>query len=61
MTSRYTSEFGPNVEQILCSATRIVRGRVPRGVRDELMAAREGWRSGQAGKGRTEAGNLLSS
>lgn len=37
--SRYTSEFGPNVEQILCSATRIVRGRVPRGVRNELMAA----------------------
>lgn len=37
--SRYTSEFGPNVEKILCGATRVVRGRIPAQVRKELSAA----------------------
>jgi hypothetical protein len=37
--SRYTAEFGPNVEQILCQATRVVRGRIPASVRKELAAA----------------------
>lgn len=31
--------MGPNVEQIRASATRVVRGRIPREVRKELMAA----------------------
>lgn len=39
MTSRYTAEFGPNVENILVAATRIIRGRVPAQVRKELNAA----------------------
>jgi len=37
--SRYTADFGPNVEQILCQATRVVRGRIPAQVRKELNAA----------------------
>jgi hypothetical protein len=37
--TRYTAEFGPNVEQILIQATRIIRGRVPQQVRKELAAA----------------------
>jgi len=37
--SRYTADFGPNVEQILCQASRVVRGRIPAQVRKELMAA----------------------
>jgi len=37
--NRYTAEFGPNVEDILCRATRVIRGRVPSQVRKELMAA----------------------
>lgn len=39
MTSRYTAEYGPNVEQILCQASRVVRGRIPRQVRTELNRA----------------------
>jgi len=38
-SSRYTADFGPNVEQILCQATRVIRGRVPAQVRKELSAA----------------------
>lgn len=37
--SRYTAEYGPNVEQILCSASRVIRGKMPLQVRRELMAA----------------------
>lgn len=39
MMTRYTSDFGPNVQNILIQATRVVRGRIPRQVRNELMAA----------------------
>ena len=39
MAHRYTAEFGPNVEQILVSAYRVIRGRVPAQVRKELAAA----------------------
>lgn len=39
MTNRYTSEFGPNVEQILADGWRVVRGRIPLQVRKELAAA----------------------
>jgi hypothetical protein len=44
MTGRYTSDFGPsdfgpNVEQILAKATRVVRGSIRRRVRAELMTA----------------------
>lgn len=38
-SSLYTSEFGPNVERILCQATHVVRGRIPAQVRAELRAA----------------------
>jgi hypothetical protein len=37
--SRYTADFGPNVEQILCQASRVIRGRIPAQVRKELSAA----------------------
>lgn len=37
--NRYTEEFGPNVANILCQATRVIRGKIPRQVRNELMAA----------------------
>jgi hypothetical protein len=37
--SRYTAEYGPNVEQILCQGSRVVRGRIPQQVRKELAAA----------------------
>lgn len=37
--SRYTADFGPNVEQILCQASRVICGRVPLQVRKELNAA----------------------
>lgn len=37
--TRYTAEFGPNVEQILIQASRVVRGPIPRQVRKELMTA----------------------
>lgn len=36
---RYTDAYGPNVEQILIQATRVVTSKVPRQVRNELMAA----------------------
>ena len=31
--------MGPNVEQIRAQATRVIRGRIPAGVRKELMDA----------------------
>jgi hypothetical protein len=37
--SRYTDEFGPNVSDILCRSSRIIKGRVPASVRKELNAA----------------------
>lgn len=39
MTSMYTAEFGPNVEQILVQGTRVVRGKIPAQVRKELSVA----------------------
>ncbi|GGB00089.1 hypothetical protein GCM10011491_30440 [Brucella endophytica] len=39
MSSMYTAEFGPNVEQILCQGSRVIRGKVPSQVRAELRAA----------------------
>lgn len=38
-TTRYTADFGPNVEQILVSATRVIRGKIPAQVRKELREA----------------------
>lgn len=38
-TSRYRSDYGPNVERILAQATRVVRGSIPSQVRRELSAA----------------------
>lgn len=29
MSQRYTDEFGPNVQNILLQATRVIRGRIP--------------------------------
>jgi hypothetical protein len=37
--TRYTSDFGPNVEQILCQGSRVICGRIPAQVRKELNAA----------------------
>lgn len=37
--SRYTAAYGRNVERILVQATHVVQGRIPREVRNELMAA----------------------
>ena len=37
--SLYTDEFGPNVQNILAAATRVIRGRIPSSVRKELSAA----------------------
>jgi len=37
--TRYTDEFGPNVQNILVQATRVIRSPIPRQVRKELMAA----------------------
>jgi hypothetical protein len=37
--TRYTADFGPNVEQILAQATRVIRGRIPAQVRKELRTA----------------------
>lgn len=37
--ARYTDSFGPNVQQILVQATRVIRGKVPSQVRAELRAA----------------------
>lgn len=37
--SMYTAEYGPNVEQILIQASRVIRGKIPAQVRKELMTA----------------------
>lgn len=37
--NRIDESFGPNVTNILCGASRVVRGRVPQQVRNELRAA----------------------
>lgn len=37
--TRYTDAYGPNVQQILVQATRVIRGKVPAQVRAELRAA----------------------
>jgi len=37
--TRYTDQFGPNVQNILVSATRVIRGKVPAQVRSDLRAA----------------------
>jgi len=37
--TRYTDAFGPNVEQILVKASRVIRGPIPARVRAELRAA----------------------
>lgn len=37
--TRYTDAYGPNVQNILCQASLVVRGRIPRQVRKELSAA----------------------
>ncbi|MBU9391831.1 hypothetical protein KTE71_30520 [Burkholderia multivorans] len=37
--SRYESGIGPNVDQILCQGTRVVRSRIPAQVRAELREA----------------------
>jgi hypothetical protein len=37
--TRYTAEYGPNVEQILARGSRVVTSRIPAGVRAELRAA----------------------
>ncbi len=39
MASRYTADFGPNVENILAQGSRVVRGPIPARVRKELSAA----------------------
>jgi hypothetical protein len=36
---RYTDQFGPNVQNILCGAMRVIRGKIPAQVRKELSAA----------------------
>lgn len=38
-TTRYTDDFGPNVQRILIAATHVVRGSIPAPVRAELRAA----------------------
>lgn len=35
----YSDSYGPNVANILVGATRVIRGRIPAGVRKELSAA----------------------
>ena len=35
----YTDAFGPNVQNILCGGSRVIRGRIPAQVRKELSAA----------------------
>ena len=37
--TRYTDQFGPNVQDVLVRAARVIRGRVPAQVRAELRAA----------------------
>lgn len=36
---RYTDAYGPNVQNILIQATRVIRGKIPSQVRKELMIA----------------------
>ncbi len=36
---RYTDAYGPNVQNILIQATRVIRGKIPAQVRKELMLA----------------------
>jgi len=38
-TTRYTDQYGPNVQNILTRATCVIRGKVPAQVRAELRAA----------------------
>lgn len=38
-TTRYTADFGPNVEAILAGGSRIIRGKVPAQVRKQLRDA----------------------
>lgn len=37
--TRYTDQYGRNVQNILCQATRVIRGRMPAQIRKELMTA----------------------
>jgi hypothetical protein len=37
--SLYTDAFGPNVQNILVPATRVIRGKIPANVRKQLSAA----------------------
>lgn len=37
--TRYTDKYGPNVQNILLQATRVVTARIPAQVRKELMSA----------------------
>lgn len=37
--SRYTDEFGPNVQDILCRSSRVISAPIPARVRAELRAA----------------------
>lgn len=36
---RYRDDYGPNVQNILCGATRVINCRIPSQVRKELMRA----------------------
>jgi hypothetical protein len=38
-STRYTAEFGPNVERILAQGTLVVAGRIPAQVRKQLREA----------------------
>lgn len=38
-STRYTDEFGPNVQNILVHGSRVITGRVPAQVRKQLNAA----------------------
>lgn len=39
VSTLYTDEFGPNVQNILVQGSRVIRGRIPAQVRKQLMAA----------------------
>lgn len=39
MSNRYSEAYGPNVQQILIQATRVIRGKIPAQVRKELREA----------------------
>jgi len=39
MSTLYTDEFGPNVQNILVRGSRVIRGPIPAQVRKQLMAA----------------------